>query len=359
MVSVRIRGIYSTALTRLMLDNGFEIVQPSEPIVKRFGFSRKSEMDVQPNLNVYDRLDRQGVIAAGDMISVEKFICILRSTLDDAIFRNPLLLQREKIYQNRYESSLREVQLSDFSNVSPEQHLRVDIEFPGLSKRRLDEIRATVTPTIAGHHYYKACGNRVSSMVDIAERMLEEECPREEVEELLNESIQGIFPRMGSRISLEHVKIDGQTFDLGLAQIMKFDRKNGRLILLRRFFKKGVYDGLKVQKDPGDYAVTEAVIGDLSFRTRYFSRDERYKGTYININTPVELYPSKIRYVDLEVDVCVWPSGEIRRIDDEKLEEAASRGLISEKLVELSNREIERILNSISLEEEEEAYRLF
>jgi len=359
LVSVRIRGIYSTALTRLMLDNGFEIVQPSEPIAERFGFSRKNEMDVQPDLNVYDRMDRQGVIATGDMISVERFICILRSTLDDAIFRNPLLLRRETIYHNSYDSSLRETELSDFSNASPEQHLRVDIEFPGLSKRRLDEIRARVTPTIAGHHYYKACGNRVSAMVDIAERILEEECPKEEVEELLNESIRGLFPRRGSRISLEHVKIEGQTFDLGLAQIMRFDRKSGRLILLRRFFKKGVYDGLRVQKDPGDYAVTEAVIGDLSFKTRYFSRDARYKGTYININTPVELYPSKIRYVDLEVDVCVWPSGEMRRIDDEKLEEAASHGLISEKLVELSNREVEKILNSISLEEEEEAYRLF
>jgi len=355
---VRIRGIYSTALTRLLLDNSFEIVQPSEPIVKRFGFSRKDEMNIEPNLNVYDRLDRQGVIVTGDMISVEKLIYVLRSTLDDAIFRNPLLIQRETIYQDIHESLIDKIELSDFSSASSERHLRVDIEFPGLSKEKLDEIRATVTPTIARHHHYKACGDRVSSMVDIAERLLEEGCPREEVETLLNESIRGLFPKTGSRISLEHVKIDGRIFDLGLAQIMRFDRKNGRLILLRRFFKQGVYDGLEVQKDPGDYAVTEAVIGDLSFRTRYFSRDERYKGTYININTPVELYPAKIRYVDLEADICVWPNGEIKKIDNEKLEEAVSRGLISERLAEISSREIEKNLNSISLEEERNAYQL-
>jgi len=326
--------------------------------VKRFGFLRKNEADVQPDLNVHDRMDRQGVIASGDVISIEKFIHILRSTLDDAVFRNPLRIRRETIYRDSYGSSLNNIQLSDFSNTKSEELLRVDIEFPGLSKKRLDEIRAIVTPTIAGHHYYKACGNYISSMVDIAERMLEEGCPRDEVEALLNENIRSRFPKAGSRISLRHVKINGQTFDLGLAKITRFNKKTGRLILLRRFFKKGVYDGLNVQKDPGDYAVTEAAIGDLSFRTRYFSRDEMYKGTYININTPVELYPTKIRYVDLEVDICVWPNGEIRRIDSEKLEEAASRGLISERLVELSNKEIEKILNSISLEEEEEAHLL-
>jgi len=62
--------------------------------------------------------------------------------------------------------------------------------------------------------------------------------------------------------------------------------------------------------------------------------------------------------VDLEVDICVWPDGEIRRIDHEKLMEAAAGGLISERLIEISNEEIEKILDSISLEEEEEAHLL-
>ncbi len=358
MVSARVRGIYATALTRLLLDNSFEIVQPSKPIMRRFGLEGKNEADVQPDLNVHDRLDRQGVIATGSISSVEEFIYILRSTLDDAICRNPLRIAREIIHRDGHGASLSGVQLPDVLNVESERLLRVDIEFPGLSKKRLDEIRAAVTPTITGHHYYKACGDDVSSMVDIAEKMLEEGCPRDEVEALLNETVWRRLPKAGSRINLEHVKIVGQTFDLGLARITRFDQKIGRLILLRRIFKKGVYDGLKVQKDPGDFAVTEVVIGDLNLRTRYFSKDKEYKGTYININTPVELYPSKIRYVDLEVDVCVWPNGEIRRIDNEKLEEAVSTGLISERLAEISNEEAEKIMDSISLDEEEEAYLL-
>jgi len=326
--------------------------------MKRFGLERKNEVDLQPDLRVYDRPDRQGVTATGNISSVKKFINILKSTLDDAVYRNPLQIKREMISKSNREPYLSDTGLSDVSNLESEGLFRVDIEFPGLSKKKLDEIRAAVTPTVTGHHYYKACGNAVSSMVDIAEKMLNEGCPRDEVEALLKESVSRRFPKVGSRISLEHIKIFGQIFDLGSAKITRFCKKSRRLVLLRRIFGKGFYDGLRIQKDLGDFAVTEVVIGDLSFRTRYFSRDGKYKGTYININTPVELYPGKIRYVDLEVDVCVWPNGEIRRIDNERLEKAANEGIISERLIEISNERIKKIMNSISLEEEEEAYLL-
>jgi len=355
LVTARIRGIYSTALTRLLLDHSFGIVQPSEAIVERFGLTKRNDSDVQPDLNIHDRMDRQGVIVSGNAGSIEDFLYILKSTLDDAVYRNFLWMRQENIQYNSPESFISDVQTFD---VESGELLRLDIEFPGLSKRKMDEIRSSVIPTVAGHHYFKACGGRFSMIVDIAERMLMEGCPRDEVEALLNESIASRFPRVGSTIGLEHVKLNGEIFDLGTAKIMRFNREKGRLVLLRRIFRKGIYDGLEIRKDPGDFAVTEVVIGGLSLRTRYFSRDREYKGTYININTPVELYPSKIRYVDLEVDICVWPNGEIKKIDEEKLREAAAAGLISERLLEISDKEIEKILDLISLDEEREAYLL-
>ena len=357
MVSARIRGIYSTALTKLLLDSGFEIVQPSEPIIERFGLSRDERQHVKRDLEVHDRPDRQGVIVTGKARAVDRFINVLRPVLDDAIYRDPLLFRRDVELLCAAGPVPSSIILED-SDARPDPLIRMDVEFPGLSKGKLDEIRASVTPTVEGHHYYKACGGVISSMVDTAEMMLEEGCPRREVEALLEESVLSRLPKPGSRISLEHVKITGHHYDLGAAKIARFDRKNGRLILLRRILGKGVYDGLDVRKDPGDFAVTEMVMGEMSLRTRYFSADGEYKGSYINVNTPVELYPLKARYVDLEVDVCVWPSGEVRKIDHERLEEAVLKGLISERLLEISNEEVERLLNSISLEEEEEAHLL-
>jgi len=319
--------------------------------MKRFRFAGECEKDASPDLYIYDRPDRQGVIIIGDEVSAGNLTCILRSTFDDAVFRKPLQIKQETsdLYVH---GSATDIQLSNLLNMNFEYLPCVNVEFPSLSKRELDEIRATITPTVTGHHYYKACGGRVSFMVDIAERMLEEGCPRDEVETLFRENIRGLFPREGSKIRWEHVKITGQLFDLGMAKIVRFDEKGRRMVLFRRFFKKGFYDGLKIPKEEGDYAVTEVRIGDFSFKTRYFSRNGEYKGTYININTPVELYPAKIRYVDLEADVCVWPNGEIRRIDFEKLEEAINHKLITERLFKIADGEIRKIMNSLSLEEE-------
>ena len=45
-------------------------------------------------------------------------------------------------------------------------------------------------------------------------------------------------------------------------------------------------------------------------------------------------------------------------VDLEKLEEGAARRLISERLVEIANKEIEKIMSSLSLEEEQNAFYL-
>ena len=118
----------------------------------------------------------------------------------------------------------------------------------------------------------------------------------------LKEETAREFPDEGSRIGIEHVKLDGRIIHLGEAQIVEMN-ENGRLKLLRTFTRPGIFDGLGTREEPGDYAVTELKLGDWSLRTRYIPIDSVCKGTYTNLNTPIELYPEKIRYVDLEIDV--------------------------------------------------------
>ena len=343
---VKIRGIYSTALTRLLMDRGFKIVQPSAVIKERFNLKNPSQEP--PDLDIRDRMDRQGVCATGSIGALQLLTSTLNSTLDDVVIRGripreaggPILSSEE--FGNPLLKSLSETTFT------------INIEFPALSKRILDSIRRKVQPTLDGHHYYKACGRRISSLLEMAERLLEKGCPQEEVEALFKETIRSEYPRVGSIIEIEHVKIDGRCFHLGVPRVLRFEEETGVMRLHRTFTKKGVYDGLKTVKEPGDHAVTDLKIGGWSLRTRYFSSKGVYKGTYINLNTPVELYPRGIRYVDLEVDICVWPDGKIAEIDMEKLQERIRQGYISERIEPLMRREIKEIMNTISLDLEKD-----
>lgn len=462
MARARVRGIYSTALTKLLLDHEFDIVQPSITTRERFGLEKN---DASPDLDVYDRRDRQGVQAFGKAEFINTFCSILQSCLDDVIVRrwavtadgiykglikdvdpithsflvdigsavgriadeevlNPELRQivvqverrrvgtrkpvlttkikipgryailiperRVKVSLKIRDSKVRsrlhklgeELMPPDWgilwrtaaadqsADVLREEIARlaregravmeradgveapatlweggsfVNVEFPALSKKKLDEFRRCVAPTMDGHHYYKACGRRVSSELDMAEKLLEKGYSLKEVEDLFRQTVIAEFPTVGSWIWMEHAKLDGKVFHLGEALVEAFDRDQSSLQLSRVFERKGVYDGLGTPKEPGDRAVTEARVGEWHFKTQYFSRDGRYKGTYINLNTPIELYPHGIRYVDLEVDVCVWPNGMVRKLDEEKLENAVEEGLVTEKLVKIVKEKLQEL----------------
>jgi len=494
---VRIRGIYSTALTKLLLDynealglprapklknaenmflklgnqipnkllldHGFDIVQPSVTLKERFGLE---ERDESPDLDIDDRRDRQGFHAFGKAEVINAFKSILQSCLDDVIIRKgavsvdgtykglikgvdpatnsvlvdigpaigriaegevldpnirqvvvqidrvgtwtkePILTTRiripgkyavllpsrqvkisRKIREGQKRSRLQQLgeklapqdwgilwrtasadQPPDVlrneiaSLVKEGEALRekaelveapatlregnhfMDVEFPASSKKKLDEVRGSVAPTMDGHHYYKACGNEVSSALDMAERLLEKGCPREQVKDLFEQTIEAQYPVEGSTIEITHAKLDGKVFHLGNALIEAYDHEKS-LIRFRRVFRgQGLYDGLETRKEPGDYAVTEAKIGEWHFKTQYFSRDGQHKGTYINLNTPIELYPYGIRYVDLEVDVCIWPDGRVKVLDEDKLDNAVAEGLVTEKLVRIVREKLQEIM---------------
>lgn len=359
MFRAKVRGIYSTALTRLLLDNGFKVVQPSAPIRERFRLPDTPDGFNQPDIEISDRFDKQGVNIIGNAVAAEKFVSILLDTLDDVIVR-----RRFSIFspiKTRYEGSdemnlaeiIRDV-LSDVGGSIQQRKIRINVEFPGLSKRRLDEVRSRVIPTLSGHHYYKACGGKIAYMVEMAERLIEKGCSYREVEDLFKETIRREYPYEGAKVGIEHVKVNGRMYSLGEARILEFNEQNQKIKLLRVFSTPGVYDGLGARKEPGDYAVTSMRAGEWSFRTSYFSKNGEYKGTYVNINTPIEIYPTKVRYVDLEADICMWPNGRIQKIDVEKVDEMVCCGYISEKLKQIISKKIEEVLGTLDPEVEKE-----
>ena len=80
MTKVRVRGIYSTALTKLLLECNFQVVQPSAVQEERFGMKE----DWEPyDLDINDRPDCQGVNVLGKTHAIDTFYFLLRSRLPD------------------------------------------------------------------------------------------------------------------------------------------------------------------------------------------------------------------------------------------------------------------------------------
>jgi len=66
-MSVEVRGIYSTALIALLLDKGFEIVNPTRSQVERFGLNSRGNADA----SITDSNDRHYVEVRGEPEVVE------------------------------------------------------------------------------------------------------------------------------------------------------------------------------------------------------------------------------------------------------------------------------------------------
>lgn len=462
-MKAKVRGIYSTALTKLLLDNSFEIVQPSLTIKKRFELEDNL---VPPDLKVNDRYDLQGIRAFGTSDAVGTFQSILHSTFEDVLtrkwqvsvdgifkgivmesaedtvyidvgsgvvgrlpkseitktnekqvlvqverkrigFKHPVLTTKLKIVgdyailtqnskvgvslkirdlnkraelyalgkkfahdgwgiiwreasanQSREALENEIIALGEKAKILNEKASRVgapallieglyfmNVEFPSTSKGHLDELRSSVAQTLDRHHFFKSCGGEVSAALEMAEKLLEKGQDRREVEELFKQQIMYEFPEVGSLVDVEHVKLSGFVLHLGQAIIESLDEEQIRYSRTMR--GNGFYDGLNVRKEAGDKAVSETKRGEWCVTTKYFSRAGEWKGTYINFNTPVEIYPKAIRYVDLEVDVCIQPDGTAEVLDMEKLEKALENSFISETLFETVKEKVEEIRKAV------------
>lgn len=187
------------------------------------------------------------------------------------------------------------------------------------------ELRSSVAQTLEGHHLHKVCGGKVSAALEMAEKLLEEGSDRSEVEELSKNQVALEFPETGSLVDVEHIKPSGLVLHLGQATIENINNEQVKYSRIMR--SNGFYDGLSVKKEMGDRAISETKKGELCIATKYFSQGGEWKGTCINLNTPVEIYLKLLRYMDLEVDVCIKPDGALEVLDMEKLQKTLETAL--------------------------------
>ncbi|MCE4612408.1 MAG: DUF402 domain-containing protein [Desulfurococcales archaeon] len=216
------------------------------------------------------------------------------------------------------------------------------------AKELLDSYRSKVAPTVKHHHSLKASGREESGLVDFVEEALKNKhC----VDEAGTSILYHVSSRLG-RVSIEQRYPDGSRISLGPFSLESRSVLGGHLRLeLKRVFRtRGEYDGLGVEKNPGDVGKTTVSTGSWSVTHEYYTSDGRLLGVYVNINTPPEIGFKGIRYLDLYIDVVKRPGEKAEIIDADKLEESYREGLVTRKLYEKALEEAERAARRISSE---------
>ena len=221
------------------------------------------------------------------------------------------------------------------------------------SRFALDESRRAVTATMPGHHRTKAGSEAASAGVDLAEALCgaglglagggdgDDDGDGDDNDAGSGAAAGFPFgvvadqfgPREGETVRIDHGKPSGRRIVLGRGEVVERDA-DGDLALRREMSAGGSYDALGVPREAGDTALTKFREGRWWYPTTYRDADGHPKGTYVNVCTPVELFPDAVRYVDLEVDVVRHADGTVERVDDDDLDAAVAAGEVSEELAE-------------------------
>ena len=94
-------------------------------------------------------------------------------------------------------------------------------------------------------------------------------------------------------------------------------------------------------------AVTKFTEGKWWYPTVYRGADGEKRGTYVNVCTPVEVFPDAVRYVDLHVDVVAHADGAVERVDDDELDEAVAAGQVPSELAERAREVAGAVANAL------------
>ncbi len=297
---VKISGMYGTALARLLLEGGHEVVEPTAELKARL---KLPEVQGAAQTILQDRYSLHGVDILGETELVWELLRFLQLQLTDAVL----------------------------VRLDPEEErdgwVRAGVEFPGAAKEVLDCVRGSVVPTIPKHHRLRIINWRA---VKSCEQALGDDPSsiQQAGIKLFQELVLGSLGRGGS-VRLEHVRVGARPARPREATLIEFSTEG---FVVKRRLSQGWYDGLEMPIEEGDYAITEIREGAWSVRHVYYSGTGTLKGEYHNVNTPVEMYPYGARYVDLEIDVVRRPGEKAFLLDRERLELLAREGYVSENL---------------------------
>jgi len=218
------------------------------------------------------------------------------------------------------------------------------------AKEMLDNVRSKVIATIHGHHMFKSIDRNLSNHVDLLEYLVSRNRanPEDTGKGLLEYCIEQLKSK--DRIEIIHIKPDGTKIRLtpGVIDSIEYLDDDIKIVVKRVFRKPGVYDGLQVAKEPGDYDLMEIRYNSWLIIHSYHSKEGKLKGTYININTPPELSTTHIVYHDLILDIVKKPEEEeYKLLDVDEFIDLIKRNIISKNIV---SKIVEEVKEKIGLD---------
>ncbi len=212
------------------------------------------------------------------------------------------------------------------------------VRFGRETRFALDEHRDAVTETMPGHHRIKAGGDDAGTAVDFVEAL------DSDIEDFPFGPATATFgPEPGDTVRIVHAKPTGEAFDLGRGTVTDRTPAKERVTVEREMTSSGRYDALETAREPGDTATTRFAEGRWWYPTVYRGSGGESKGTYVNVATPVEVFPGAIRYVDLYVDVIKRPDGSVAIVDEAELAEAREAGDLSDEIAEKATQTAQKV----------------
>jgi len=297
------------------------------------------EDDIKISRKIRDEAERERLIGIGRRIKPATFGVLWRTSSE--YVGETVLMEEAKELAKNAEYVMDRYDRLDGPGLIKEGKSHMKILFGSQAKQRLDDIRNTVTATIRNHHMLKSAGRDISFAVDVVEKIKAERDIKD-----LDTLFHSIFrqvkgPKIGDEVTFEHVKPASHPIYMEGAKVKRYAPP---YIKLKRYMApKGYYDGLEIRKEAGDYCITEMEEGSWHFKHTYYDRNNQVKGEYYNICTPIEIFPNKIRYIDLEVDVIRFPNGDSYIIDEDQLRRRVEEGIFPEKVATLAMSEADLV----------------
>lgn len=358
MIKARIRGIYSQSLTQILLQNHFEIVQPTQEVIRRFGLPIKGDI---PDVDIWDRSDLQGIVAIAYESILNRLNDVLRRRLGWVITRTPRVA-KSSIYKGCIlgrddKTGQTRVDLGDISGLLPERGykrgsylmvqvrahdygrkapvLSSSITIPGKAAVLLPEPVVRLSTKIKDQETRRSLldlGKKMRVHTEVwgilwrtAARKLTEEELRDEVEDLLDVA-QQVYSKFNDcdNIDLLFEGTSNADIEFPLEVKIALDKTRGKIrstVGNHHFFKSAGYTSLV------DFA--EMVIEDRASEREYITSklDKIFTRDMPKVNDPIN-----IEHVKLDGAMVLLGRGRII--------ETSSRGLVLRRQFRYTRRKL-------------------